>query len=67
MNKNNRRQETVAPIDLLKALNTLQNNSLIYEEEQSFGQHTGYNNQEPKVMNFEIYMQKKTEPYNVHK
>ena len=60
MNKNNRRNDSVAASELLKALTTLQNNSLIYEEELSFGQQPSHTQHESKTMNFEIYMQKKT-------
>jgi hypothetical protein len=49
----NRRQESVAASELLRALTTLQNNSLCYEEELSFGQQPTHQQQEPtKTMNF---------------
>lgn len=59
MNKNNRMTQSIAASDLLRALNTLQQNQG-YEEELSFGHRPSNVAPSEQCMNFEIYMKKKT-------
>ena len=59
MSKYIRMADSAAALDLLQALNTLQQNQ-VYEEELSFGNRPSNSIPTEQCMNFEIYMSKKT-------